>query len=109
MIVEPVQVGSITSEGESEVLEYKKSTAQLKAAAETLCGFLNGDGGKVIIGITPKERKVLGQQVADKTQNEIGVTLRRFEPPAPIKVEYEPLANSDKKLIVLRGITSARN
>lgn len=104
MIVEPVQVGSIASEGESEVLEYKKSTAQLKAAAETLCGFLNGDGGKVIIGITPKERKVLGQQVADKTQNEIGVTLRRFEPPAPIKVEYEPLANSDKKLIVLRAL-----
>lgn len=37
---------SIVSAGESEFVELKKSTGQLKRAAETLCGFLNGTGEK---------------------------------------------------------------
>lgn len=37
--------------GESENLEFKKSTAELKWVGETLCGFLNGR--QVLIGVTP--------------------------------------------------------
>ncbi|MBD3162861.1 MAG: hypothetical protein GF355_14260 [Candidatus Eisenbacteria bacterium] len=37
--------------GESETLEFKKSTGQLTRAGEALCGFLNGTGGKVVIGV----------------------------------------------------------
>lgn len=103
MITELARIGSIAPEEESVTLEYKKGTGQLNPAGQTLCAFLNADGGKVVIGVAPEERKIVGQQVADKTRNDIGCMLRKFEPPAPITVEYEPLANSDKKLIVLRA------
>ena len=53
--------------GESETLELKQSTGQLARAAETLCAFLNAKGGIVVLGVTP-QGKLVGQQVADKTQ-----------------------------------------
>src|SRR4051812_6605763 len=34
--------------GEWEHLEFKKTTGELHGGMETLCGFLNGSGGKVI-------------------------------------------------------------
>jgi ATP-dependent DNA helicase RecG len=37
--------------GESETVELKRSTGQLRRAAETLCAFLNTGGGKVIFGV----------------------------------------------------------
>ncbi len=40
------------SRGESDALELKKSTGQLTRAGETVCGFLNGKGGRVVIGVT---------------------------------------------------------
>jgi predicted HTH transcriptional regulator len=44
--------------GESATLEFKKSTAELRRTGETLCGFLNGDGGRVLIGVTPAGKAV---------------------------------------------------
>jgi hypothetical protein len=40
------------SQGEWEQIEFKKSTGQLHGGMETLCGFLNGSGGKVLFGVT---------------------------------------------------------
>jgi ATP-dependent DNA helicase RecG len=37
-------VERLVAKGESEELEFKKSTSQLRRAAETLCAFLNGTG-----------------------------------------------------------------
>lgn len=42
----------IVASGESETVEFKKSTAQLARCGETLSAFLNGQGGRVFIGIT---------------------------------------------------------
>jgi ATP-dependent DNA helicase RecG len=36
----------LIAQGESETLELKRSTAELKPAGETLCAFLNGEGGR---------------------------------------------------------------
>ncbi len=64
--------------GESETLELKRSTAQLTRAGETLCAFLNGEGGQVLFGVAP-DGKIIGQQVADITLRDIAATLGRFE------------------------------
>jgi predicted HTH transcriptional regulator len=40
------------SKGEWEHLEFKKFTGELQGRMETLCGFLNGTGGKVLFGVT---------------------------------------------------------
>jgi ATP-dependent DNA helicase RecG len=95
------------SGGESATLEFKKSTGQLNRAGETLCAFLNGDGGSVVVGVTPVG-KVVGQQVSDKTRREIAAMLDRFEPPAPVDVQFLSLTD-DRKLIVLeRGCKERR-
>ena len=93
----------LAARGESEKVEFKKSTAQLRRAGETLCAFLNDDGGTVIIGVTDSG-KLIGQEVSDKTRREIATTLDCFEPPAPVTVEYVNLSSA-KKLIVLEATT----
>ncbi|RJP37133.1 MAG: ATP-binding protein [Desulfobacteraceae bacterium] len=50
------ELKKFVSAGESETVEFKKSTGQLRRAAETLCGMLNGTGGRVLVGVTPEGR-----------------------------------------------------
>ena len=88
--------------GESEVLELKKSTGQLTRAGETLCAFLNGGGGRVMIGITP-EGRIVGQQVTDKTQQDIANVLRGFEPATQILVSQVALPDSDRVVLILEA------
>ena len=40
-------------EGESVTLEFKKSTAEKDRACRTLCAFANGQGGQVMVGVSP--------------------------------------------------------
>jgi len=77
------EIEQIAQDGESETIELKKSTAQLRRAAETLCGMLNGNGGQALIGVTP-EGHIVGQEISDKTLRELADILQKFEPPAPI-------------------------
>ena len=76
---------SLIAGGESETLELKRSTAELKRAGETLCAFLNGDGGLVLIGVSP-DGKLVGQEVADMTLRDVAAMLGRFEPPARVEL-----------------------
>ncbi len=41
---------------ENEQVEFKETTGQLERGMETLCAFLNGEGGTVLFGITDKGR-----------------------------------------------------
>jgi len=43
-----VEIEELVRGGESARLEFKISTGQLTRAAETLCAFLNADGGRVL-------------------------------------------------------------
>jgi hypothetical protein len=76
---------SLIVKGDSETLELKRSTAELKRAGETRCAFLNGEGGKVLIGVGP-DGKLVGQDVADITLRDIAAMLGRFEPPARVEM-----------------------
>lgn len=88
--------------GESEKLEFKKSSATLKSAAETLCAFLNDSGGVVLIGVTD-DKKIVGQHITDQTQLEIANTLRKFEPTANIQIQYLDIGAHSKQVIMLRA------
>ncbi|MCK4608428.1 MAG: putative DNA binding domain-containing protein [Gammaproteobacteria bacterium] len=87
--------------GESQTLEFKSSTAKLKNAFETLCAFLNGEGGAVLIGVA-NNGKIIGQHVTDKTKLEIANMLKKLEPAANIFIEYVTL-EKDKDIIVLNA------
>jgi ATP-dependent DNA helicase RecG len=96
------EIERIAQAGESETIEFKKSTAQLRRAAETVCGMLNGNGGRVLIGVTP-EGRILGQTISDKTLREIAEILQKFEPPANIE-QQRVRTNGDKEVLVLKAI-----
>ncbi len=103
--MELTDVAGMVAGGESETLEFKKSTAQLPRAAETLCAFLNAGGGTVLIGVTP-EGALTGQQVADSTLQDIANTLRRFESPAPVEIKRINVPNTDRQIIALQAVPS---
>lgn len=87
--------------GETETIEFKKSSTQLRRAMETLCGMLNGAGGRVLIGITP-EGCIVGQTVSDKTLRELADFLRCFEPMATI-LQTNVSIGDDKDVLVLEA------
>ncbi len=96
------ELKTLVSGGESEILEFKKSTGQCRRAAETLCGMLNGTGGRVLIGVTP-EGRILGQTVSDKTIREVAEVLQKFEPPASI-AQARVIVADNKAVLVLEAI-----
>jgi len=85
------QIKILASQGESEQLEYKKSTANLKDIFQTLCAFLNGDGGMVLIGVEDNGH-IVGQEISDKTKREIGLEIAKISPysDSAIEVFYIP-------------------
>ena len=66
--------------GESETLEFKKTTSERREAVRTLCAMLNHRGGRVLFGVTPDGR-ISGQQVSDHTIEEIAQEIKELDPP----------------------------
>lgn len=94
-------------DGESETVEFKKSTSSLNNAAKTLCAFLNSKGGRVLFGVS-NSKKPIGQHVTDQTRQEIANTLRKFEPTANINVSYVNVGPS-KQIIMLTAHPDTRS
>ncbi len=68
---------------ESEILEYKKSTAQLKEAVISLCAMLNKHNkGTVYFGIKD-DGTVCGQDIGKKTTSDISHEIRNNLKPIP--------------------------
>ena len=56
------EIKRLVAKGESDRLEFKKSTGTRTDAAKTACAMLNGSGGVVLIGVTDKG-ELVGQEV----------------------------------------------
>jgi len=94
----------LSEQHESITLEFKKSTAQLKAAGKTLCAFLNSIGGMVLIGITDKG-KIVGQEITDSTKRLIGNTLAQLSPEPSIKASYIKI-DKNKQVVALEAVAN---
>lgn len=77
----PELISSWVSSGESETLEFKRSTGELRAATRTLCAMLNHRGGRVLFGVEPDGR-VAGQHVSGRTVEDLAQELREIDPPS---------------------------
>ena len=95
----PNEVVALADSGESETLEFKETTGTRREAAMTVCAFLNQRGGHVLFGVTPAGAMV-GQQVSDRTIEELSAELRRIDPPAFPTVERVPL-NDEREVIIV--------
>ena len=95
------ELQTLIAAGESERLEFKKSTADLIGACESLCAFLNsGHEGTVVIGVAGDV--LVGQDVTDRTQQEVANALKGFEPKVKIDFHIVPVKR-EKKAIVLHA------
>jgi len=78
--------------GESETVEFKRSTASMREAIETICAFANHRGGHLLVGIDDSGH-ILGQQVTDDTIKNIANAVKlNTDPklyPAIEKIELE--------------------
>ena len=93
-------IKELITQKESGQVEFKETTGQLERGMETLCAFLNGDGGTLLFGVTDKG-EVTGQEVSDKTKRDIAEAIRRIEPFASIKIFYIDIPNTNKSVITL--------
>ena len=80
------QIALLASTGESESLEFKTSTGTRREAAATMCAMLNQHGGHVLFGVTP-EGSVVGQQVSERTIEELSDEIQRINPPVFPEIE----------------------
>jgi ATP-dependent DNA helicase RecG len=94
------EIKKLARSGESETLEFKSTTAQIKKACETLCGFLNHQGGVVLIGANDSG-ELQGQMVSDNTRQEIAHELSKFEPAVRIEEKYISLGRDRKNRQVI--------
>ena len=93
------QVVSLATSGESETLEFKATTGTRREAAMTVCAFLNQGGGQVLFGVR-STGAVVGQQVGERTIEELSAELRRIDPPAFPAIERVQL-NDEREVIVV--------
>jgi predicted HTH transcriptional regulator len=76
----PDQLTALVATGESDTLEFKRSTGERREAMHALCAMLNHRGGRVLFGVTPAG-SVVGQQVSDRTLEELAQEIQSIEPP----------------------------
>ena len=76
------KVKYLVSKGETEEIEFKRTTTQQKPATKTLCGMLNtAAGGYVLFGVSDRG-ELKGQEVTHKTLEELSAEFRQISPPA---------------------------
>lgn len=109
MIIEDLDiVKRLIAEKEGRLVEFKETTGQLERSMETLCAFLNGNGGTVLFGVNDNG-KIIGQDVSDKTKRDMAEAINRLEPVAMVQISYAPLPDSEKKVIIFRVEDSKLN
>src|SRR5665213_2150698 len=90
----------LAAKGESDRLEFKRTTGQRTDAAKTVCAMLNGLGGFVIFGIGNKG-ELVGQEIGQRTVEDVANELSRIDPPAFPEIETVTLT-AGRSFIVLR-------
>ena len=84
MIIDDIK--KLIASDESRTLELKKTTGELKDGMHSACAFLNTEGYWLTFGVTPSSLKIIGQEVTDKTQQEIAQALAGFESGVDVRV-----------------------
>lgn len=91
----------LINQGESEKVEFKKSTGLLREAVEALCAFANHRGGYLFFGVEDDGR-VIGQGVGDDTLRNIANTIKlNTEPKLYPTIEAVEIAGKSCILVTM--------
>ena len=92
-------IKDLIKQGESEQLEFMK-VVRKDTIAKTLCSFLNGSGGRVVIGVSD-EGKVIGIENAHEIEQELKAFLiTAIIPDSPITYSVEIIGK--KRVLALK-------
>ncbi len=92
-------LAALAASGESETLEFKETTGTRREATMTVCAFLNQGGGQLLFGVT-SVGAVVGQQISERTIEELSAELRWIDPPAFPTVERVPVDGGREVIVV---------
>jgi ATP-dependent DNA helicase RecG len=98
-------IKDILSKDESEQLEFK-ATVNADSIAMAVCGFLNGSGGQLLVGVND-DRSIKGiDKAADQAISLEKYLVNAIVPPAPIMVIVEDYA--DYQLLLIEVSSGSR-
>ena len=91
-------ISKVLKDGESETVEFKKSTGEWKEIIETLSAFANTRGGIVLVGVD-KKGKVCGVNIGKSTIEDItNKIITNTEPKLYPEISVKTI---DKKKVTL--------
>ena len=90
---------ALVAAGESETLEFKRTTGERRRGTRAVCAMLNHRGGRVLFGVTPGGQ-VIGQDVSDRTIEQIAEELQNIDPPAFPRVDRISVTGSREVVVV---------
>ena len=94
------QLTALVARGESEHLEFKRSTGSLNEGVKTVCAMLNSPlPGYVLFGVNDRG-EIVGQEISTRTLEELANELRKIEPPALPDVEQVDLDHGRSVLAI---------
>lgn len=79
-VMDLATIQSLIAHGESETLEFKRSTGQRSRIAEAACAMANSRGGSVLVGVRD-DGLIRGQQVTATTLEALHAEIAEIEPP----------------------------
>lgn len=103
----PQDIAAAAQAGESELVEFKRTTGERREAMQTLCAMLNHRGGRVLFGVQPDGR-VAGQQVSDRTLEELAQEIREIDPPTFPKIERVAVGGGMEVICIAVGQGASR-
>lgn len=93
------QIRTDAQSGESETLEFKRSTGEQRAAMHALTAMLNHRGGRVIFGVED-DRGIAGQQIGDRTLEDLAQEIGQIEPPVFPAIERIAVGDGRELIVV---------
>lgn len=93
-------IQTIIHRDESRILEVKKTTGEIVAGMQSGCAFLNTEGGWLFFGIHPTTLKILGQDVADQTRQDIAKEMRKFTPAIDLAAQYVDVPSRPNQKVI---------
>ena len=103
----PTQIAAWAAVGESETLEFKRTTGERREAMRTVCAMLNHRGGRILFGVE-SDGRVIGQQVSDRTIEEVAQELQEIDPPAFPSIDRVALDNGHEVLVMMVSTGQSR-
>jgi hypothetical protein len=97
--MDPQELRAIITQGESQRLEFKQSLSLKRQIIEALCGLLNAEGGRVLVGVGD-EGEVVGVDLGRRTLETLASDIANSIEPQPVPA-IEAVGINERSVVIL--------